>query len=77
MANTLKERREIDEQYRWDLSSLYPSDAAFEKDFEKLEGRIAAVAACEGTLTTAPAIRTCLEDDTALDLLLSDLFCYA
>ncbi|MBP5460143.1 MAG: oligoendopeptidase F, partial [Clostridia bacterium] len=77
MANTLKERHEIDEQYRWDLSTLYPSDAAFEEDLQKLEGRIADVAAFEGTLTSAEAVRACIDADTALDLLLSDLFCYA
>ena len=77
MANTLKERHEIDEQYRWDLSTLYPSDAAFEEDLQKLEGRIADVAAFEGTLTSAEAVRACFDADTALDLLLSDLFCYA
>ena len=37
MSDLLKERNEIEEQYRWDLSTLYASDEAFEEDFAKLE----------------------------------------
>ena len=77
MADILKERNEIDEQYRWDLSTLYPSDDAFEEDFAKLDECIARVAAFAGKLDSAEAILACLKADTELDLLLSDLFCYA
>lgn len=77
MSTPLKERNEIDEQYRWDLSTLYASDEAFEEDFRKLDACIANVAAFAGKLTDAAAVHACFEADTALDLLLSDLFCYA
>ena len=77
MSSPLKERNEIDEQYRWDLSTLYASDEAFEEDFRKLDACIANVAAFAGKLTDAAAVHACFEADTALDLLLSDLFCYA
>ena len=77
MSTPLKERNEIDEQYRWDLSTLYASDKAFEEDFRKLDACIANVAAFAGKLTDAAAVHACFEADTALDLLLSDLFCYA
>ena len=77
MSTPLKERNEIDEQYRWDLSTLYASDEAFEEDFRKLDGYIANVAAFAGRLTDAASVKACFEADTALDLLLSDLFCYA
>ena len=77
MSTPLKERNEIDEQYRWDLSTLYASDEAFEEDFRKLDGYIANVAAFAGKLTDAASVKACFEADTALDLLLSDLFCYA
>ncbi len=77
MSTPLKERNEIDEQYRWDLSTLYTSDEAFEEDSRKLDACIANVAAFAGKLTDAAAVHACFEADTALDLLLSDLFCYA
>ena len=77
MSDLLKERNEIEEQYRWDLSTLYASDEAFEEDFAKLDGCIAKVAAFRGKLTDAASLKACFEADTELDLLLSDLFCYA
>ena len=77
MSAPLKERKDIETAYKWDLSTLYPSDAAFEEDFRKLDDRIAAVAAFEGTLNDAARIRACFDADTELDLRLSDLFCYA
>ncbi|MBQ4459354.1 MAG: oligoendopeptidase F, partial [Clostridia bacterium] len=72
MSSPLKERNEIDEQYRWDLSTLYASDEAFEEEFRKLDTCIANVAAFAGKLTDAAAVHACFEADTALDLLLSD-----
>ncbi|MBQ8063929.1 MAG: oligoendopeptidase F [Clostridia bacterium] len=77
MTDILKERSDIDEQYRWDLSTLYATDADFETDFQRLDEAIAKVASFEGKLTGAEAIYECLKADTELDLLLSDLFCYA
>ena len=77
MSNQVKERNEIEEQYRWDLSTLYASDEAFEEDFAKLDACIAKVAAFQGKLTDAASLKACFEADTELDLLLSDLFCYA
>ena len=77
MSTPLKERNEIEEQYRWDLSTLYASDEAFEEDFRKLDACIANVAAFAGKLTDAASVKACFEADTELDLLLSDLFCYA
>ena len=77
MSEPIRERREIEPEYQWDLSTLYPSDDAFEEDFRKLDAHIAAVASFAGKLNDAASVRACLEADTALDLLLSDLFCYA
>ena len=77
MSESVKERNEIEEQYKWDLSTLYASDEAFEEDFLKLDAAIDKVASFQGTLDSAEALKGCLEADTELDLLLSDLFCYA
>ena len=44
MSNTdesrIPERREISEEYTWDLSRLSPSDDQWERDLPELEGRI-------------------------------------
>lgn len=39
----------------WDLSSLYPSDAAWEKDLVKFEGMIPKITPFKGTLGDSPA----------------------
>ncbi len=77
MADTIKERSEMDPQYMWDLSTLYKDDAAWEADFLTLDDTIAAVTAFQGKLNNAETIRACFEADTALDRQLSNLFVYA
>ena len=57
MAEALKERKDMDPAYQWDLSSLYTDDAAWETALQGLDECITKTAAFEGTLTTAEAIR--------------------
>ena len=54
MSDLLKERNEIEEQYRWDLSTLYASDEAFEEDFAKLDACIAKVPSGAGSRMPLP-----------------------
>ena len=35
-----KERNEIEEQYKWDLSSIYSSSDDFENDYKKVKEEI-------------------------------------
>ncbi|KNF09511.1 oligoendopeptidase F [Gottschalkia purinilytica] len=35
--NEIKERKDIDETYKWDLSSMYSNDEEWEQDFDKLK----------------------------------------
>ena len=37
MAELLKERKDMDPAFTWDLATLYPSDADWEADFGRLE----------------------------------------
>ena len=39
-AQTAKERSEIDDKYKWDLSHIYASDEAWQADFAQLEGML-------------------------------------
>lgn len=53
----LKERNEIGNEYKWDLTSLYESDEAFEIEFKSIEKRLETLKSFKGCL---------LEDETKL-----------
>jgi len=53
----LKERKEMDPQYQWDLTKMYASDAEWEKAFAAIDPKIEALAAWEGKLNNAASIR--------------------
>lgn len=57
MSEALKERKEIDPQYQWDLTKMYASDAEWEKAFAAIDPKIEALAAWEGKLNNAASIR--------------------
>lgn len=77
MPETLKERREIDPQFQWDLTGMYATDADWEKALADLDAQIDAMSAFAGTLKDAESIAAYLEAATRLELTLSDLYCYA
>ena len=83
MAEQLKDRKDMDPAFLWDLSSLFKDDEAWEEAFAGLSQKVDAVAAFDGKIVqaddgeTAKNIRALLEAETELDLLLSDLFSYA
>lgn len=85
MAEELKERKDTDPAFQWDLTSLYKDDEAWEAAFTKLPEKVDAVAAFDGRIAScdhdsqaaAECLRALLEAETELDLLLSDLFAYA
>ncbi|WP_226022770.1 oligoendopeptidase F [Halomicrobium salinisoli] len=49
--SSVPERSEIDEEYKWDLESLYADDEAWEADYEAAEELIEDLAAYEGRAT--------------------------
>ncbi|MFR1287990.1 MAG: oligoendopeptidase F [Subdoligranulum sp.] len=57
MSEALKERKEMDPQYQWDLTQMYASDAEWEKAFAAIDPKIEALAAWEGKLNNAASIR--------------------
>lgn len=77
MAQTLRDRKDMNPAYMWDLSPLFADDGAWEKAFGQIDGYIAEAAAFQGKLKDAASIRAFFEAETALGLELSDLFCYA
>ena len=85
MAAELRERKEMDPAFMWDLTSLYRDDEDWEAAFSQLSDKVDVVAAFDGKIAqtdndgaaAAHCIRALLEAETELDLLLSDLFAYA
>lgn len=76
-TETLKERKELDPQYQWDLTPMYRDDAAWEAELATLDEQIQGMAAFEGTLKDAVSIGAYLDAATALTRKLSNLYCYA
>ena len=54
MAKQIKKRSEIDDQYKWRLTDIYPSDEAWEKDYARLEGEVKSFAALDGRVADDP-----------------------
>lgn len=52
---SIRTRAEVPERYRWDLTDVFPNDAAFEDAFRQVESLIADVAALRGTLGRSAA----------------------
>ena len=85
MAEELKDRMDMDPAFQWDLTSLYKDDKEWEEAFARLSEKVDAVAAFDRKIAAcnndgqaaAECICALLKAETELDLLLSDLFCYA
>ena len=74
----LPTRDRVKPQDTWDLSSLYVSDAAWQRDLKKLKGRIPKFAAFSGHLAeTAETLAACLKFDADFDRLAERLGVYA
>jgi oligoendopeptidase F len=77
-TNKLISRREVKPADTWDLASLFPDDAAWEKDFVKWEKQIAKYAGFRGTLGDGPAeLARCFAFDSEFDRAAERLGTYA
>ena len=77
MAETLKERKEIEKEYQWDLSKLYENDNAWEEDLPTVREDIKEVSAFRGKLNSAENILAFLQAREKAERHLSNLFEYA
>ncbi len=74
----IPQRSDIDEQYLWNLESIYPSVEAWEKDFRAVEDGLKKFESYRGKLTKSGAkILECLELDSELSLKIDNLYVYA
>lgn len=74
---SLKERRDMNPDFMWDLSSLFENDAAWEAALSELQKTVSGISKYEGTLNSAKAIREFLDCETAVELKISNVYCYA
>ena len=67
-AKTLPTRDQVNPADCWDLTSLFTTDAAWEKAFKKWTGTISGYEAFRGNLgTSAQTLADCLKFDSTLD----------
>lgn len=76
--NKVLERNQIEEQYKWDLSTLFASDEAWNEAFQAVDELIEKLPAYAGKLTESPeTLRAFLDDQETVDRKMSNLYCYA
>ncbi len=72
------ERKDIDKKYKWDLTAIYESEAAFDADYALAEQSIAAFGAHEQTMTnSAKELLAALTDMVKMEARLYKLLEYA
>lgn len=71
-------REEIDSKYKWDLSSMFPSDEAFEAGLEELKAYCPKLLAFKGKISTSTqALLEFLQLEDQMNLLLYKIINYA
>ena len=77
MSESIKERKDIQEEFKWDLSSLYSSDEEWEKHLASMDEKVQGLKNFVGTLNTAENVKKYLDYSTQLSRELENLFGYA
>jgi oligoendopeptidase F len=73
-----RDRSKIPDEYKWDLTALYPSDDAWRAEKEKVAAEVPKLRAFQGTLgSSAARLADVLELQSGLDKELNRLFVYA
>ncbi len=74
----VRKRHEIPVEHTWDLTLIYPDDAAWEAEFHALEGRTQEIAAIQGTVGhDASSLLRALRVGDDVEMRLYRLFAYA
>lgn len=72
----VKERKEMDPQYMWDLSTLFSSDEEFEEALKQADELIGQMKVFQGTLHDAESILACLKKECEVSRKIVDLYSY-
>lgn len=73
----LKERKDIDAKYKWDLTDYYANDTEYEKALNKFLNEYKDIEKYNGKLTTKETILECFKFGDKLDEQLERLYVYA
>src|SRR5438270_5817931 len=72
------ERNKIPDEYKWDLTAIYPSDHAWRAEKEKLAAELPKLKEFQGTLASSPSrLADSLETQSRMEKELTRLFVYA
>ena len=77
MSEKIKERSEIEQQYKWDLSSLFKSDEDFEEALKNIDEQINVLAKYQGKLNNADNVLEFLQKETDVLRKVSNIYNYA
>src|SRR5579864_5455226 len=73
-----RDRSKIPDEYKWDLTAIYPSDQAWRAAKEKITSQIPKLREFQGTLSSsASRLADALETQSNLDKEITRLFVYA
>lgn len=75
--NQVAKRNDIPQEHRWKLEDLYPNQAAWDSEFNKVKKQIGEIAAYQGKLQDAASIARIFELDDEISLLTERLYVYA
>lgn len=73
----LKERKDINDQYKWNLTSLFVNDEAYEKAVKEIDEKILPLASYQGKLTDAKTIKDFLDAYMETELQIYNIYTYA
>ena len=77
-TNKLPERSQISSEYKWRLDHIYPTDEAWQADFDRLKSLVPKIAAFQGQLQTSPdKLSDCLELRDEIGITGGKIFAYA
>ena len=65
MAETIRKRSEIEDQYKWDLTHIYASDEAWEKDYEAVTAEVGTLSVFDGHVAEDPKKAIITVNETA------------
>jgi oligoendopeptidase F len=77
-AEDPKERSEIDAEFKWDLTSMYPSIAAWEADIEKFEKMLPEITSYQGRLgKSGKVLLEALQKIEEVEIIIDNIYVYA
>ena len=76
-TSAIPTRSDIQDQHKWQLSDIYPSDKAWEADYEKVQTLIEKGKAFAGKLSDSKELYNCLQIRNELSKTAFSLFQYA